>query len=85
MKLSIKYYPKMERAYLLKREYGEYSQHAHFYTRKEAIKCRNLIDSMTFPRDKKYVIAMKRILTESEFKALNKKPRYYCVNKGCRR
>lgn len=85
MKLSIKYYPKMERAYLLKREHGEYSQHAHFYTRKEAIKCRNLIDSMTFPRDKKYVIAMKRILTESEFKALNKKPRYYCVNKGCRR
>lgn len=85
MKLSIKYYPKMERAYLLKREHGEYSQHAHFYTRKEAIKCRNLIDSMTFPRDKKYVIAMKRILTESEFKTLNKKPRYYCVNKGCRR
>ena len=85
MKLSIKYYPKMKRAYLLKREHGEYSQHAHFYTRKEAVKCRNLIDSMTYPYDKKYLIAMKRILTESEFKALNKKPRYYCVNKGCRR
>ena len=85
MKLSIIYYPKMKRAYLLKREHGEYSQHAHFYTRKEAIKCRNLIDSMTYPYDKKYQIAMRRILTESEYRALNKKPRYCNINKGIRR
>ncbi len=76
MKLSIIYYPQMKRPYLLKRENGEYSQHAHFYTKKEAIKCRNLIDSGTFPRDKKYKIAMRRLLSEEEYKKLNKRPRY---------
>lgn len=76
MKLSIIYYPHMKRPYLLKREHGEYSQHAHFYTRDEAVKCRNLIDSGTFPRNAKYKIAMQRILTEEEYKSLNKRPRY---------
>lgn len=76
MKLSIIYYPQMKRPYLLKRENGEYSQHAHFYTKKEAIKCRNLIDSKIFPRDKKYKIAMRRLLSEEEYKSLNKRPRY---------
>lgn len=66
----------MYREWLLKREYGKYCQHAHFFTKKEAIKCRNLIDSMTYPRDKKYLIAMKRILSDEEFKRLNKKPRF---------
>lgn len=76
MKLSIIYYPKMKRPRLLKREHGEYEQYAHFYTKKEATKCRILIDKQIYPRDKKYLIAMKRILTEEEYKKLNKRPRY---------
>lgn len=76
MKLSIIYYPKMKRPRLLKREHGEYEQHAHFYTKKEATKCRKIIDSMVYPREKKYLIAVRRILTEEEFKKLNKRPRY---------
>lgn len=85
MKLSIIYYPKMERKWLLKREYGAYEQHCHFYTKKEALKCRRLIDANKYPRDKKYLIAMQRILTDDEFKSLNKKPMYININKGIKR
>lgn len=85
MKLSVIHYPKMERQWLLKREYGTYEQHAHFYTKKEALQCRKLIDACKYPREKKYLIAMQRILTEEEFKKLDKKQRYYNVNKGIRK
>ena len=85
MKLSIIYYPKMERSWLLKREGGCYEQHAHFYTKKEAIKCRELIDLGKYPYNKKYKLAMQRILTEEEFKKLDNKRRYYNVNNGFRR
>lgn len=77
MKLSIIYYPKMKRPRLLKREHGKYEQHAHFYTKKEATECRILIDKQIYPREEKYLIAMKRILTEEEYKKLNKRPRHY--------
>ena len=76
MKLSIIYYPKMNRSWLLKREGGDYCQHAHFFTKKEALICRTLIDANKYPREKKYRVAMERILTKEEFKKLNKKPRY---------
>lgn len=82
MKLSIIFYPKMKRAFLLKREHGLYSQHAHFYSYKEADKCRKLIDANLYPKNKKYYVAMKRLLTKKEFKRLNRKPRYRNVNKG---
>ena len=85
MKLSIIYYPKMNRPWLLKREHGLYEQHAHFYTKKEALCCRRLIDACKYPREKKYRIAMQRILTEEEFKKLNKKQRYINQNCGVRR
>lgn len=84
MKLSIYHYPKMERAWLLKREHGEYSQHAHFYTKKEAECCRRLIDACKYPREEKYRVAMQRILTEEEFRGLNRKPRFYKKNCGVR-
>lgn len=84
MKLSIKYLPRLKRPWLLKREHGEYSQHAHFYTKKEAKCCRSLIDSNKYPVEKKYKIAMKRLLYEEEYKKLNKKERYYNVQKGIR-
>ena len=82
MKLSIIYYSKMKRPWLVKREHGEYCQHAHFFTLKEAKKCRALIDANKYPREEKYKIAMQRLLTEEEFKKLNKKPRYYKQNRG---
>ena len=85
MKLSVIHYPKMERQWLLKREYGTYEQHAHFFTKKEAIQCRRLIDSNKYPRQKKYLIAMQRLLTEDEFRQLNRKPRYININKGIKR
>lgn len=84
MKLSIKHYPHMERCWLLKREHGDYSQHAHFYTKKEAMTCRRLIDCNRYPRDKKYRIAMQRLLTKEEYSNLNKKDYYYNVQKGAK-
>lgn len=81
MKLSIRYYPQMKRAYLLKREHGLYKQHAHFYCYKDADKCRKLIDANLYPKNKKFLFAMKRILTDEEFKKL-KKSKYRNVNKG---
>ena len=84
MKLSILFFKGQERPYLLKREDGEYDQHAHFFKKEEAIPCRKIIDKKEYPRDEKYKIAVKRILTEEEFKRLNKKPHYINVNKGVR-
>lgn len=82
MKLKIIHYPKMNRAWLVKREHGKYEQHAHFFTKKEAEMCIRLIDACKYPRHKKYVIAMQRLLTEDEFKKLKKKQKFYRVNKG---
>lgn len=85
MKLSIYHYPKMERCWLLKREHGKYSQHAHFHTKKEALLCRKLITQKKYPRERKYKYAIQRILSEEEFKMLNKKQKYYNVQKGVQR
>ena len=82
MKLSIIHFPKMARCWLLKRENGEYRQHAHFYTKKEAELCRKLIDRRKYPREKKYIYPMQRILTDEEFKNLQKKQRYFNPQKG---
>ena len=86
MKLTIKYYPKLpKRKWILIREGGAYEQHAHFLCKKDAFNVRRLIDSNKYPYNKKYKLAMKRILTEEEFKKLKKKQRYYNVNNGIRR
>lgn len=82
MKLSIVYLPNLHRPWLLRREHGEYCQHAHFFTKKEAECCRKLIDACKFPREEKYRIAMQRLLTDEEYKGLNKKPRFYKRNCG---
>ncbi len=66
---------------MLIREGGSYDQHAHFLCKKDALNVRKLIDSGKYPYNKKYKIAMQRILTEEEFKKLNKKQRYYNVGK----
>lgn len=75
----------MKRCWLLKREHGEYEQHAHFYTRKEAEYCRALIDCNKYPRNRKYQVAVQRLLTREEYSNLNKKDYYYNVQKGRRK
>lgn len=66
---------------MLIREGGAYDQHAHFLCKKDAENVRRLIYSGKYPYNKKYKIAMQRLLTEEEFKKLRKKPRYYNVGK----
>lgn len=85
MKLSIKFKPRCdERPWLLVRVGGEYSQHAHLKSRSDCIKVRHLIDINKYPYNSEYKIAMKRLLTEEEFKNLDKKQRYYNSNRGIR-
>lgn len=86
MKLTIRHYSKLpKRKWILIRVGGTYDQHAHFLCKKDAENVRRLIDCGKYPYNKKYKIAMQRLLTEEEFKKLKKKPRYYCINKGPRR
>lgn len=78
MNLIIKFKPRCdERPWLIVREDGEYSQHAHLRTKKEALKVRNLIDRWVYPYNKNYKTAVQRLLTEEEFKSLDKKDRYF--------
>lgn len=85
MKLSIKFKPRCdERPWLLVREGGDYSQHAHLKSKNDCIKVRHLIDINKYPYNSEYKIAMKRLLTEEEFKSLDKKQRYYNSNRGIR-
>ena len=78
MKLIIKFKPCCdERPWLIVREDGEYEQHAHLRTKQEALKVRNLIDRWVYPYNKNYKIAIQRLLTEEEFKSLDKKDRYF--------
>lgn len=86
MKLSIKFKPRCdERPWLLVRVDGDYSQHAHLKSKSDCIKVRHLIDINKYPYNKDFKIAMKRLLTEEEFKKLDKKQRYYNSNRGTRR
>lgn len=82
MKLRIGYDSKTDRCWVLARVHGKRSQHAHFYSKKEALQCRRIIDNQQYPREKKYIKAVQRILTLAEIKRLNKKPRYYNSQKG---
>lgn len=82
MKLSIKFKPRCdERPWLLVRVGGKYEQHAHLKSKRDAIRIRNLIDAGKYPYCKDYKIAMQRLLTEEEFKSLDKKLRYFNPSK----
>ena len=85
MKISIRYISGYNRPYLLVRENGTYGQHAHMRNRKDAEKIRQLIDANRYPYCEEYKIAMKRLLTEEEFKKLKKKQKYININKGVKR
>ncbi len=84
MQLKIEHQPCYHRPWLIKRVHGTYEQHAHCFTKKDAKKIRNLIDINKYPYSEEYKRAMKRPLTEEEFKGLNKKQRFYNVNNGVR-
>lgn len=84
MNLKIYYLEKMKRPWLLKREYADYSCHAHFYNKSDALTVIRLIKACKYPYSDEYKIAMERILTKEEFKKLKKKTRYINVNKGKR-
>lgn len=78
MKLDIKYKPTCkERPWLIVRVGGEYEQHAHMHTRKEAKLVRNIIDRWVYPYNKNLKIAVRRLLTEEEFKSLDKKTKIF--------
>ncbi|MDU5377328.1 hypothetical protein [Peptoniphilus lacydonensis] len=85
MNLIIKFKPCCdERPWLIIREGGEYSQHAYLKSKSDCIKVRHLIDINKYPYNKDFKIAMKRLLTEEEFKNLEKHQRYYNSNRGVR-
>ena len=51
-----------------------------FLCKKDALNVRRLINGIKYSYNKKYKLAMKRRLTEEEFKKLKKKQRYFNVN-----
>lgn len=77
MKLDIKYKPTCkERPWLIVRVGGEYEQHAHMHTRKEAMLVRNIIDRWVYPYNKNLKIAVRRIqITRQKTKILQPKQR----------
>ena len=83
IKLSIRRLSgRMDRPWLIVRKHGDYGQHAHMHTRRDADAVRRLIDSGRYPHCKEYKTAMQRLLSEEEFKMLDKKPRYFNPQRG---
>ncbi|MDO5715646.1 MAG: hypothetical protein Q4P25_03625, partial [Tissierellia bacterium] len=85
MKLSIIYIKNLERPWLLKRKGGKYSQHAHMLKKEDALDVRGIIDRWEYPYNKDLRPAVKRLLTEEEYKTLRKKSRYRNIQKGIRK
>lgn len=84
MNLALEYFENFERPWLLKRLDGEYGQHSHFYSKDEALRVKNLLEIGKYPKTKEQKMAMLRILSEEEFKSLDKKQRYFNPCKGVR-
>lgn len=82
MELKIKYLKNLERPWLIKREDGIYEQHSHMKKKKDAEKVLRLIEINKYPDNKAYKTAMQRLLTEEEFRSLNRKQKYVNINKG---
>ncbi|WP_138159615.1 hypothetical protein [Peptoniphilus catoniae] len=84
MVLEIRYLKNLERPWLIKRADGDYSQHSHMKRKKDVEKVKHLIEIKKYPDNKDQRIAMERLLTEDEFRSLNKRQRYININKGLR-
>lgn len=80
MVFEIKYIKNYTRPWLIKRVDGQYSQHSHLKSKKDAIKVKHLIEINKFPVNKDHQVAVQRLLTDEELKRLNKKPRYTNIN-----
>ena len=80
IELSIEVYDNFKKPYLLKRINGTYKQHCHFENEQDALDCIHIIHNGLSPKDKKQVKQIKRLLTDEEFKKLNKKQKYYNQN-----
>ena len=72
------------RPWLLKREGGEYRQHAHLKTKEDAERVRDLILQGRKAPCRDYRIAMQRILTVEEYDQLDVKPRFHRPQRVCR-
>lgn len=68
---------KFHRPWLIKREGGEYRQHAHLKTKEDAERVRDLILQGRKAPCRDYRIAMQRILTSEEYEQLDVKPRFH--------
>ena len=72
------------RPWLIKREGGEYRQHAHLKTQEDAERVRDLITQGRKAPCRDYRIAMQRILTPEEYGQLNAKPKFHRPQRICR-
>lgn len=71
---------KFHRPWLIKREGGDYRQHAHLKTKEDAERVRDLIFQGRKAPCRDYRIAMQRILTAEEYGKLDKIQRYHRPN-----
>lgn len=84
MVLTLEFFGNFELPWLLKRKDGKYDQHFHFKKKKEAVATKKKIEANKYPSNQVQKEAMLRLLSEEEFKNLNKKDRYFNPNKGIR-
>ena len=80
IELDIEVYDNFTKPYLLKRVDGTYEQHCHFENKQDALDCIHIIQNGLSPKNKKQAKQLKRLLTDEEFKRLNKKEKYYNQN-----
>lgn len=80
MLLEIRYIKNYDRPWLIKRLDGDYSQHSHLRSKKDAIKVKEMIEINKFPINKDQQLAVKRLLTDDELRRLNRKQKYININ-----
>lgn len=66
-----------ERPYLVKRADSNQDLHSHFENKKLLKQCINLIKVGRYPKNKTQKEHLKSLLTEEEFKTLDKKDAYF--------
>ncbi|WP_019131887.1 hypothetical protein [Peptoniphilus obesi] len=80
MLLEIRYIKNYDRPWLIKRVDGNYSQHSHLKSKKDAIKVKEMIEINKFPIKKDQQLAVQRLLTDDELRRLNRKQKYININ-----
>ncbi len=80
MLLEIRYIKNYDRPWLIKRVDGNYNQHSHLKSKKDAIKVKEMIEINKFPIKKDQQLAVQRLLTDDELRRLNRKQKYININ-----